>query len=600
MRSLLTCFLLLLPCPAVAGSSENTSITVENPIPVYYETVSPAARTQIGHRGLRLASVVKTEENRFEAYCYDKGGQLSVWSSADNGLTWSQVPAVSAETPSAAVPELDRLAEFEKASANLPENFLEADETDAHLLVLKDGRLLCTYARQSLPHGTFAVTSSDQGKTWDTEKPIYLAGSLPASFGKPLSFELPDGSLLTAHGINLMAEANIDAYGKATPDDPYTDAVVHAVRWRLPGDQGTAVPPAPRPVYPPAMWAFTGSGQQIAYWEKSPTKRVRILNHYKGALGRFPDGTLLTSPLNRGTSNCDIYRSQDNGLTWHKLETQGVPLAGKEQSMLCLPDNQTLLLTTQKNGTTLYRSPDGGVTWDTIDYGEKSLSYKRDLIALSDGTIYMFNSLGNRQEKSGPNSVAWRMSSTDGGQTWGDRRKVESWPHRRPFFSEASVFAFSDTHFLKSSRINGAHIEGITGKPKPGSNYEMIQSNAFQESLDGGLSWSSPPQIPLDYSDVHAKVIKLADGRLLCSYRNRSRLPFGVRAVFSEDNGQTWDIDHRVLLGAHFNYYGGWQTDLQLPDGSMLTSWATHFDGPTTFEVIHWELPRGVQILGRQ
>ena len=157
------------------------------------------------------------------------------------------------------------------------------------------------------------------------------------------------------------------------------------------------------------------------------------------------------------------------------------------------------------------------------------------------------------------------------------------------------MFAFSDTHFLKSSRINGAHIEGITGVPKPGTNYEMIQSNAFMESFDEGLTWSSPPKIPLDYSDVHAKVIKLTDGRLLCSYRNRSRLPFGVRAVFSEDNGQTWDTNHRILLGAHLNYYGGWQTDLQLPDGSMLTSWAWHFDGPTTFEVIYWELPSKVK-----
>ena len=590
MRSLLTCFLLLLPCHTLAAASENTSITVENPIPVYYETVSPAARTKIGHRGLRLASVVKTKDQRFEAYCYDKGGQLSVWSAADIGLSWNQV-----HTESAAVPELDRPAEFNNVSASQPVDFLEADEKDAHLLVLKDGRLLCTYARQSLPNGTFAVISNDQGKTWGTEKPVYMAGSLPDSFGKPVSFELPDGTILTAHSINLTSEANLTTYTKASPDDPYNDSVVHAVRWRLPGDDGEAVEPAPNPVYPPALWAFTGSGQQIAYWEKLPTRRVRILDHYKGAMGRLPDGTLLITPLNRGTGTCDIYRSEDNGLTWNQVETQGVPLAGKEQSILCLPDNQTVLLTTQKNGTTLYRSPDGGVTWDTIDYGDKSLSYKRDLIRQSDGTIYMFNSVGHRQEHSGPNSVAWRVRSTDGGLTWGDRREVESWSHRRPFFSEASVFAFSDTHFLKSSRINGAHIEGITGVPKPGTNYEMIQSNAFMESFDEGLTWSSPPKIPLDYSDVHAKVIKLTDGRLLCSYRNRSRLPFGVRAVFSEDNGQTWDTNHRILLGAHLNYYGGWQTDLQLPDGSMLTSWAWHFDGPTTFEVIYWELPSKVK-----
>ena len=589
-------FFLLLVLSTMVFAKENVSINVKNPMPVYYETVSPAARTQIGNRGLRLAAMVKLEDGKLQAYCYNREQQVSVWTSADNGLTWEQIKVELAK-----VPVYDRLAEFQKSSKKLPEDFLETDEKDAHLLVLKDGRLLCIYARRTLPNGIFAVISNDKGKTWDTDKPIYLAGSWPDFSGVTFSFELSDGSILTAHSIVLTAESNMNAYGsavttKAPPDAHYTDSVVHVLRWRLPGDEGAAIKPAPNPVYPTGLWGFTGSGQQIAYWEKSPTKRVRIPDHYKGAMGRFPNGTILISPLSQYDSNakiCSIYRSDDNGLTWNKIKTQGAALAGKEQSMLCLPDNKTVLLTTQHDGsgTTLYHSADGGVTWAKIDYGDHSLSYKRDLIYLSDGGIYMFNSVGNRQEVEGPNSIAWRIRSTDGGLTWGDRQEVKSWQRRRPFFSEATVFAFDDTHFLKASRINGAHIEGITGVPKPGNDYEMIQSNAFMESFDAGLTWSSPPKIPLDYSDVHAKIIKLSDGRLLCTYRNRSRLPFGVRAIFSEDNGKTWDTDHRILLGAHSTFFGGWQTDIQLPDSSMLTCWAWAYDGPMTFEIIHWELP---------
>jgi len=581
----MSCLFFLLVLSTKVLAEENTSLTVKTPIPVYYETVSPAARTRIGNPGshlVSLASMIKTPDNKFQVYCHNTDAQLSSWSSADNGLTWKQVRIESAE-----VPEMDRIAEFKNFSNRMPEEFLEADETNAHLLVLKDGRFLCTYERHTLPNGILAVISSDKGKTWDRDNPIFLAGSRSGFFGTPFSFELSDGSILTAYSITLAAKS---------------DSVVHVVRWRLPGDERAAIKPAPDPVYPSGLWGFTGSGQQIAYWKKSPTRRIQFPNHYKGAMGRFSNGTLLISPLSQYDSNakiCSIYRSDDNGLTWDRTKTEGVAIAGKEQSMLCLPDNKTVLLTTQHDGsgTTLYRSTDGGVTWAKIDYGDHSLSYKRDLISLSDGSIYMFNSIGNRRELEGPNSIAWRMRSTDGGQTWGDRQDVKSWERRRPFFSEASVLALSDRHFLKASRINGSHVEGITGVPKPGNeqtHYEMTQSIAFMESFDAGLTWSSPPKIPLDYSDVHAKLIKLADGRLLCSYRNRSRLPFGVRAIFSEDNGKTWDTKHRVLLGSHSSHFGGWQTDIQLEDGSMLTSWAWgsgDSDDPLNFETIHWQLP---------
>ena len=50
---LISCLFLMLVLNALALAKENSSVTVENPIPVYYETVSPAARTQIGNRGLR-------------------------------------------------------------------------------------------------------------------------------------------------------------------------------------------------------------------------------------------------------------------------------------------------------------------------------------------------------------------------------------------------------------------------------------------------------------------------------------------------------------------------------------------------------------------
>jgi len=53
---------------------------------------------------------------------------------------------------------------------------------------------------------------------------------------------------------------------------------------------------------------------------------------------------------------------------------------------------------------------------------------------------------------------------------------------------------------------------------------------------------------------------------------NRFQFLLGIRAVLSDDEGRTWDLAHPILLGTHTTYYGGWQTDVELPDGTMITT----------------------------
>ena len=42
-------------------------------------------------------------------------------------------------------------------------------------------------------------------------------------------------------------------------------------------------------------------------------------------------------------------------------------------------------------------------------------------------------------------------------------------------------------------------------------------------------------------------LIKLSDGRILCTYGYR-RDPMGVRACLSGDDGRSWDIEHEVII----------------------------------------------------
>jgi hypothetical protein len=64
-------------------------------------------------------------------------------------------------------------------------------------------------------------------------------------------------------------------------------------------------------------------------------------------------------------------------------------------------------------------------------------------------------------------------------------------------------------------------------------------------SEDGGITWSQPVRSEIQGYPPH--IMRLQDGRLLCCVTYRWE-PMGIRAVLSEDNGKTWDVDHTIVL----------------------------------------------------
>lgn len=72
----------------------------------------------------------------------------------------------------------------------------------AHLLPLRDGRLLSTYGYRKAPMGIRACLSRDGGHTWDIERELVLRADGKRSgsdLGYPLTTELDDGSLLSIY-----------------------------------------------------------------------------------------------------------------------------------------------------------------------------------------------------------------------------------------------------------------------------------------------------------------------------------------------------------------------------------------------------------------
>ncbi|MCY4373702.1 MAG: sialidase family protein, partial [Spirochaetaceae bacterium] len=71
--------------------------------------------------------------------------------------------------------------------------------------------------------------------------------------------------------------------------------------------------------------------------------------------------------------------------------------------------------------------------------------------------------------------------------------------------------------------------------------------------------------------DQPGHLIRLADGRLLCTYGRRST-PFGQRACLSEDEGRTWRMDTEVVLrddGAGTDL--GYPASAEVSPGEVLT-----------------------------
>lgn len=73
----------------------------------------------------------------------------------------------------------------------------------AHVLLLSDGRLLCSYGYRREPYGIRACVSSDHGKTWDIEHEYILRDDGSSrDLGYPCSVQLEDGSIFTVYYIH--------------------------------------------------------------------------------------------------------------------------------------------------------------------------------------------------------------------------------------------------------------------------------------------------------------------------------------------------------------------------------------------------------------
>jgi hypothetical protein len=83
-----------------------------------------------------------------------------------------------------------------------------------HLLILRDGTMLCTYGFRDDPIGIRAALSRDNGRTWLEKDIVSLradGSGRPGDNGYPLSAELPDGSLVSVYYITRDGITGVEA-----------------------------------------------------------------------------------------------------------------------------------------------------------------------------------------------------------------------------------------------------------------------------------------------------------------------------------------------------------------------------------------------------
>ncbi len=79
----------------------------------------------------------------------------------------------------------------------------------AHLLELKDGRILCSYGYRRAPFGLRACVSRDGGRTWDVDREIVLRDDGgTGDLGYPSVVEVGDGRLLVVYWMNHQKEGD--------------------------------------------------------------------------------------------------------------------------------------------------------------------------------------------------------------------------------------------------------------------------------------------------------------------------------------------------------------------------------------------------------
>lgn len=244
---------------------------------------------------------------------------------------------------------------------------------------------------------------------------------------------------------------------------------------------------------------------------------------------------------------------------WHPLEPDGDrELYLKNLYIHAYLDTVTDEEEARDLGSTFRMSADGGKTYSPVM--KSPVTSPHGPCELQDGTILYVGRIFSPDDSVNDDRVqAWRINPD------GSMEHLGTVP---PIYKDGRFQLSCEPHAIQLP--NGRIICHIRVEPQVFTVYQSV-------SDDGGRTWSTPVPLLADRGGSPPHLLRHSSGTLISTYGYREA-PYGIRVMFSTDNGETWDTDN-ILWDKGLSHDLGYPCTMELEDGSLLTVFYTHETG---------------------
>lgn len=277
--------------------------------------------------------------------------------------------------------------------------------------------------------------------------------------------------------------------------------------------------------------------------------------------------------------------SDDNGETYSKpVPVIDTVLDDRDVGLTVFGDSG--LIATSFNNTLEFQRENMPQTQECFDYiNSVSAEDEADALGISFRISQDYGETFSKIYKSPVSSPHGPTVLNDGTVLWVGRRLgihnhieahvVNTETGEMTLRSELGIYKydeFKDIYFYEPHAIqlaDGKIICHLRAESDDESFLTLYQTNSY----DNGITWSKPVQIINDSDGAPGHLFMHSSGTLISTFSHRSK-PYGIWAIFSKDNGETWSKESVIFEGKDTDDLG-YPSTIELSNGDMLTVFYT-------------------------